>query len=75
MLCCINININLLKLEQSPHLVDGRVGVDLADVSPVVLLDHVRNDEVEVAGFLEMLMIILPGLFVYLFCKTMSELS
>ena len=57
MLCCINININLLKLEQSPHLVDGRVGVDLADVSPVVLLDHVRNDEVEVAGFLEMLMI------------------
>ena len=64
MLCCINININILKLEQSPHLVDGRVGVDLADVSPVVLLAHIRNDQVEVARLLEMFFMktfIFPG--------------
>ena len=36
-----------------PHLVDGRVRVDLADVGPVVLLTHTGNDQVEVARFLE----------------------
>ena len=38
-----------------PHLVNGRVRVDLADVGPVVLLTDIGNDQVEVARLLEIL--------------------
>ena len=42
-----------IKVSEAAHLVDGRVGVDLADVCPVVILPDRGNVKVESPGLLK----------------------